>query len=265
MKISILSVSFGVLALWSVLTGSLRDPNNPPTGRTGAPGETTCGASGCHSGGAYTGTVEISGIPDTITPGAIYSITLTQTSNAIKGGFEMTILDNSNVKCGTFTTGTGTSVGSGGGRQYIRQSAPKTLSNGAASWTFTWKAPASAAGNAATLYFVSLAANGNNKNSGDNVLQGSKKVVLQSVVATQEAPEAAWVNLYPSPVRDILNVDLKQHFSGQLSVFDLNGKEVMQQSLRQSNRFEISSLEKGMYLAQVSVGGKVVKRKFVIW
>lgn len=265
MKINILFVSFGGLVLWSVLTGSLRDPNNPPTGRTGAPGETTCMASGCHSGGAYTGTVEISGIPDTIAPGATYNITLTQASNAIRGGFEMTCLDNSNVKCGTFTTGSGTSIGSGGGRQYIRQSAPKTLSNGATSWTFTWKAPASAAGNAATLYFVSLAANGNNKESGDNVLQNTKKLVLQPVVATEEAPEAAWVNLYPSPVRDILNVELKQHFSGQLKVFDLNGKEVMQQALQQNNRFDVSSLEKGMYLAQVSVGGKEVKKKFVIW
>lgn len=264
MKINILSAFVGLLAFWLFLTGSLRDPNNPPTGRTGAPGETTCGAAGCHSGGVYTGTVEITGIPDTIIPEGAYTITLTQTSNAIRGGFELTCLDNSNAKCGAFTTGAGTSIGNASGRQYIRQSAPKTLSNGSTSWTFSWKAPVSASGNAATLYFVSLAANGNGKNTGDNVLQASKKVVFQSVVATKEESEATWVNLYPSPVRDVLNIDLSQHFSGQLSVFDLNGNLVMQQALNQHNRFDVSGLSGGVYLAQVRVEGKTTEKKFVV-
>lgn len=87
----------------------MRDPNNPPTARTGAPGETTCGASGCHSGGTYTGSVTISGVPDTIVANQSYTVNLTNTSNAIRAGFELTCLDNSNAKCGTLSTGSGTS------------------------------------------------------------------------------------------------------------------------------------------------------------
>ena len=128
-------LSLLLLSVWYISTSSRKDPNNPPLARTGAPGETTCGASGCHSGGTFTGTVTISGIPDTISANTSYSVTLTNTSNAVRAGFQLTCLDSLNAKCGSLTNGTGTSTGSQSstGRQYIRQSAPKALSNGAAS------------------------------------------------------------------------------------------------------------------------------------
>ncbi|HND89426.1 MAG TPA: hypothetical protein PK971_13920, partial [Saprospiraceae bacterium] len=76
-----------LFGLWLLLINSQTDPNNPPTARTGAPGETTCQASGCHSGGAFTGTVTISGVPDTAVYGQTYTITLTNASNCTRAGF----------------------------------------------------------------------------------------------------------------------------------------------------------------------------------
>ena len=59
---SLLSI-FGMVAIWGLLTSTLRNPNNPPLGNTGAPSETTCQKSGCHSSvGNYIGTVSLSGI-----------------------------------------------------------------------------------------------------------------------------------------------------------------------------------------------------------
>ena len=264
MKIKSLSVAVSLFAIWHVLTGSMRDPNNPPTARTGAPGETTCGASGCHSGGAYTGAVTISGIPDTIVASQAYAVTVTNTSNAIRAGFELTCLDNSNTKCGTLTTGSGTSLGTAGGRQYIRQSTPKNLSNGSASWSFTWTAPASMSGNAATFYFVSLAANGNGKNTGDNVLTASKNVVLLPTVASHEPEDAGLASVYPSAVKDLLHVDLLKTAQGQLTVFDLQGRVVIREALTQSNQLDISQLDKGLHIARIEAGGKWLVKKFVV-
>lgn len=264
MKIRILYSILLLSALWQISTASLRDPNNPPTGRTGAPNETTCGASGCHSGGSYTGMVTVSGIPDTIAPNTSYQITLTNTSNAVRAGFELTCLDKSNVKCGALTAGSGTSVATASSRQYVRQSTPKTLSNGSTSWTFTWTSPASASGGAATLYFVSLAANGNGKSSGDNVLIGTKNLIFQQTVATHDVQDSKLVTLFPSAASNVLHINLTDSNSGQLYVFDVQGKMVLQSGLVRENSVEISRLEKGMYIAQVQFDGKVVSKKFMV-
>lgn len=264
MKIKSLTVAAVLFAAWNMLTGSVRDPNNPPAGRTGAPGETTCAASGCHSGGTYTGTVSISGIPDTITANQSYVITLTHASNAVRAGFELTCLDNANVKCGTLTAGTGTSVATSGGRQYVRQSAPKTLSNGSTSWSFTWKAPASISGNQATFYFASLAANGNGNKTGDNPLLASRAVVLLPTVAAHEPDNAGLAGVYPAVATDVLNVELLHGEKGRLSVFDMQGKVVLQSDLVQINRLDISRLDKGLHIAQITVAGRTVVKKFVV-
>ncbi len=172
---------------WTLLTGF--DPNNPPTGRTGAPGETTCQNTDCHGTGSYTGTVEIAGIPDTVLPNATYALTLTNTSNAVKAGFELTSLNaGTNTMAGTLTAGTGVNIGTAAnGRKYARQASPHTLSGGSTSWNFTWKAPAT--GDSITFYYVSLCANNNGHEDGDNVLVANKGVVVYNpVVSGTEAP-----------------------------------------------------------------------------
>ncbi|MEO6040037.1 MAG: choice-of-anchor V domain-containing protein, partial [Saprospiraceae bacterium] len=129
MKFKSLLTLFGCVALWGMLTSTLRNPNNPPLGNTGAPSETTCQKSGCHASvGNFTGTVSLSGLPDTVAPDQTYMVTLTQTSNAVKAGFQLTCLDAANTKCGTLTAGAGSSLGTLSSRQYVRQSAAKTLS-----------------------------------------------------------------------------------------------------------------------------------------
>lgn len=254
-----------LLSVWSLLTASLRDPNNPPTGRTGAPNETTCGAAGCHTGGTYTGTVVLSGIPDTVVPNQSYTITLTHTSNASRAGFELTCLDGSNLKCGTLTNGSGTSTATSASRQYIRQASPKTLVDSTTSWTFTWKAPAVAAGNKATFYFVSLAANGNGERTGDNVLQATKTVaVLNPSVATNEATATQWVKLYPTVVQDELQVQLLDSNTGTLEIFDQQGRLALHTNLSALNTISVRDLPKGLYLARIGAKGKLVTQKFVV-
>ena len=114
------------------------------------------------------------------------------------------------------------------------------------------------------MYFVSLAANGNGKNSGDNVLIASKKLVFQQTVATHDAPASSLVSVFPSVVSDVLHVRLSKSYTGQLFVFDAQGKIMFQSRLVQENSVDVSRLEKGMYIAQVQFDGKVVSKKFMV-
>lgn len=263
MRLSPLHISTLLLGCWFLLTNH-RDPNNPPVARTGAPGETTCGASGCHAGGAFTGTVAITGIPDTVTANQSYTVTLTNTSNAVRAGFQLTCLDGANAYSGTLTNGTGTSIGTSNstGRKYIRQSSAKTLSGGSAGWTFTWKAPATAAEDKCTFYFVSLCANGNGNNSGDNVLVSNKSVVLRSVSAAGDPddPNAGWLVFKALPGQ--LDIRLLESSAGQIVIYDLQGRVIRTEKIGSESKVSTELLTPGIYIARIQAGGKVFAARF---
>ena len=199
------------------------EPRNPDLGRTGAPGETTCESAGCHSGGAFVGTVSISGVPDTALPSTSYAITLTQKSNAVTSGFELTVLDGAIKKAGNLTAGSGSNIGNLLGKQYIRQSNAVRLSSGSSSWTFNWTSPATVTqADSIVFYFVSLAANGVNGERGDNALVGKKKVVLKTTTASNDlsnSKKAAVCSLGQGAykITDAEGID-------EIRALDLNGK-----------------------------------------
>lgn len=258
----IASLLFAVLVVL-FFTSTRLDPNNPPTGKTGAPGEQTCQAGGCHSGGSFTGTVEISGLPDTVVADQTYSITLTNTSNATRAGFEITVLDGTNSKAGTLMAGSGCSMSNSGGRQYVRQSSPKNLSGGSASWTFNWKAPTTVDGESIHFYFVSLCANGNGNKTGDNVLVNSKTVLLPQPVSTvREQEEAFSAAIYPNPTSDYFTVELPDR--GTITLFDANGRKVYESALEKAAVLDVSRLPEGLYMAKMECDGKQKTQALVI-
>ncbi len=262
MKFKIATVSLLPLAVIVMISSAKINPSNPPTGRTGAPGETTCQASGCHSGGSFTGTVEITGVPDTVVAGQSYTLTLTNTSNAIKSGFQLTVLDENNTKAGTLTAGTGCSIGNAGGRQYVRQSSPHTLMNGSTSWSFTWKAPASVQNDSIHFYFASLFANNNGQNSGDNAINSSKSVVLPAFVsATGAASNELQAKIYPNPTCDYLNVEIPG--TGKVSLMGATGKTVLEATVKNSQKLDISHLPSGLYFLKIESQGKLWSTVFV--
>ncbi len=263
MKINALSLFFALGIIFTLFTSSMRDPNNPPTGKTGAPGETTCAQSSCHSGGAFTGTVTITGVPQTAIFGQVYPLTVTNTSNAIRAGFQLTCLDSLNAKCGTLSTATGVSVANGNSRQYARQSQPKNLSGGSTSWTFNWTAPATVIGNKATFYFVSLCSNSNGQKTGDNVLVSSKPFVLALTSATEEVLTSADIKLFPTQVADVLHVELMKADQGYLSIFTTAGRLMFEKSLVSSNVVALDQLNAGTYLARIQTSAGSVVKKFV--
>ncbi len=257
--LGLLTIPFAILVLFSF---NKINPNNPPAGRTGAPGETTCQASGCHSGGNFSGTVELSGIPDTVVANQSYNLTLTNTSDALRAGFQLTVLDNSNKKVGTLTSGNGTSLANAGGRQYIRQSSPRTLANGSTSWSFTWNAPAEVTNDSIFFYFASLCANGNGQITGDNALKNSKSVVLPKIVSSVANKSKNFdFHFYPNPAKDFVSVEIPG--VGVAKILNENGQVVFESEVAFKMKLDISKLPEGMYFLRMELNEKAQSRIFV--
>jgi uncharacterized protein (TIGR03437 family) len=131
----------------------------PPLTMTGAPGEGTC--LGCHSTYAElnvgAGSVRITGLPPTYTPGNTYTLTVTVTDpQADRWGFELTAIDaiGSSVNAGSFNiTDSATTIKrndtvSGRTRTYISHNGGGVFlgQTKSGSWSFTWTAPPASAG-----------------------------------------------------------------------------------------------------------------------
>jgi len=150
----------------------LANNSNPPTGNTGAPFDGTC--NGCHSGGNFQGTVEVSGMPGTVSANTAYplSITVTPTGGSpIRGGFQLVAVDGNNANCGNLAN---SNAQSGteffGGREYLEHRGGKAFGGNPISWDFTWTSPSSVAGNTVKFYMIGNFTNGNGGTSGDNAI-----------------------------------------------------------------------------------------------
>ncbi|MEI6854090.1 MAG: T9SS type A sorting domain-containing protein [Bacteroidota bacterium] len=76
-----------------------------------------------------------------------------------------------------------------------------------------------------------------------------------------------WVNVYPNPATDYINVEMPDgnHFAETLiSVYDIQGKLLRKQALNKANTvINISDLSKGFYLIKFSDGERNAVRKFI--
>jgi uncharacterized protein (TIGR03437 family) len=178
-KITIAAVCGLVPAfLYSYSTGP--DPRN-----TGAPGDSTCARSGCHSGTALNGgggDVQLtSSAGANYTPGQQQTLTITITDSKAKVyGFQATARpdsDSTNGQAGDFTAGAQQQVLCDNGRnkgangcaasapvQFIEHSRPF----GTNVMNVTWTAPSSDVG-PVTIYVAANAANGNGNETGDHI------------------------------------------------------------------------------------------------
>jgi hypothetical protein len=124
----------------------------------GISGQSTAGCN-CHGSNSSSTLLTISGMPTSgWVPGQAYNLTATVSNSARTGaGFDLSV-----------TAGTLSNAGAGAtlaGSTEIRHTARKTMTSGAASWTFTWTAPASGA--SVSFNFAGNAVNGDGTSNGD--------------------------------------------------------------------------------------------------
>lgn len=147
--------------------------NDPPNGNTGAPGEGIC--TNCHNPGnpnGYNGSISISGLPGQTTAGQQYSLTVTVQNpdqTAVRGGFQIVALDESDQNAGTLSNpGPSSRLSTSAGRTYHEHNPGRNFNgNSAISWTVNWTAPMVQGNETVTFYGASVIANGNGGSSGD--------------------------------------------------------------------------------------------------
>src|SRR5262245_5035565 len=143
----------------------------PDPASNGIFGDTqACATAGCHVGNpmnAAGGSLTLTGLPATWTPGQAYPLTVTvQRTGAVLYGFQLSaVVDANNQQAGTFTAGNArVKVITGSGVQYAEHSNASVQPGG--TFQVTWTAPATAVGKV-RFNLAGNAANGNIQNTGD--------------------------------------------------------------------------------------------------
>ncbi len=144
----------------------------PPPAHSGAPGEDTCWATGCHmtSTGAFIENssaiaLTFPGGAAVYTPGVMQHLQLKITDPQGRVfGFQLSVRDGQNRQAGTLAAGPGTQVVTEGGVSYLEHRMP--TADGA--FEFDWTPPATNVG-PVTFYVAANAANNDFNNTGDRI------------------------------------------------------------------------------------------------
>jgi len=75
----------------------------------------------------------------------------------------------------------------------------------------------------------------------------------------------ATLAVYPNPARDFIIVETPANSSGVLKLYDINGKVVLQKEIKEvASKIDISSLNSGVYVLQLSAGNGLISNKIVV-
>lgn len=181
----------GIFALIAI-SGKFNSPTvmasegGAPTGRTGAPGETTC--TGCHSQNAGNGQVAINA-PAFYIPGQTYQIQVTNSStdtSRANWGFETIALAGSSMAGSFANLNANTRIRVATTKSYVTQTTAGTFPGqlNTATWTFNWTAPATNVGNV-TFYTAGLLGDNGGDDAGDRTVTSSFVVQPQPAVVIQ--------------------------------------------------------------------------------
>jgi hypothetical protein len=236
--------------------------SNPNLGLTGAPGEGNC--TQCHGGNAQSAQGNVSLVaPTEYAINQTYTIEIGATGGS-SNGFEMTILDANNNQAGTFTAGSGTSVASQSGKEYIRQNSVSGF------WTFNWTAPATDMGQL-TAYYSFNKSNGNFSTSGDVVYLG-QHVIGSSITndLSDYEKQDAKVNIFFNDNSEqlVLKYALNSKARVQVNISDLSGKLVQSKHIGEksfglhTDKIDLDQVSKGgVYIVSLFINNNVYNRK----
>jgi hypothetical protein len=226
----------GALAILALALPSLALANSsgPINGVTGAPGEGTCVQ--CHNTfplNSGTGSLTVSGIGATYTPGQAYTIDVTLADpDARRWGFELTALNAAGASVGSYALPAILQQSTAGNRTYVKHTSAGTFPGTPTShtWQFTWNAPAAATG-PVTFYVAGNAANNSGTNVGDRIYATSfafPEFDPQVAVGDDQLPGAHLLGNFPNPFnpRTVISFSLPREQHVNLDVFTVDGRRV---------------------------------------
>ena len=217
-----------------------------PIASTGAPNESTCARSGCHTGSTINSG---SGILDidfnnglgTYEPGKTYKVTVSlDQENINRFGFQMLALQESDsTNAGVFkildTTRTQVLEGVNQylGRKYITYKYPGTIPYAPhlGKWTFEWTAPSTYDG-AITFYAAAVSANNDGTDKGDIVY--TKELTMSSTPSgVNEEMDMNAVSVFPNPSNGRFEIKNETAEITAIDVYNIKGEKVYEQVISQ--------------------------------
>ncbi len=258
---------------------------SPPVGTSGDPfTNATCSQSGCHPSPANNATSsELTLTIGTGTPTTVLDNNFTYIENttynigflinAFTGryGFQMTCLDGSNAKAGTFAVSNAatTKINTAGGtgtRQYMGHLNASATKN----WVFKWTAPAATTGDV-TFYYSFNTADNNNSPTGDVIYKGAVTISPNTTGVENISDKLSALNISPNPVSDEFRIsfEMKETNSVSSQLYSLDGKvckQLMNEKLSEGNfsrAFDINDMPSGIYLVKINVGESSVTKKII--
>ncbi|PCH66763.1 MAG: hypothetical protein COC01_07315 [Bacteroidetes bacterium] len=233
-----------------------------PTARTGAPGEGTCNAIGCHSGNSVTtgGSIAFGSGDTSYTSGTKYTVTVTGENGTING-FEIVAMNSSGTTVGTVTitdaTNTQTATGSS---DHVTHTFSGTSSN---SWSYDWTAPSTIEGDI-TFYTAVNKGNGGGTAAGDFIFTNSLTIKAPPNGIGSQSFHASNNNqfkIFPNPTTSRINLsfELDRPQIVKISLVNIIGKEVVLLENREMNSGKNTlsyiidnNLPRGIYLINIS-------------
>ena len=156
-------------------------------------------------------------------------------------------------------------VASSNGRQYAEHKGPSDSNEFMVEWT----APSEGAGTV-TLYSCGNGVNLSDSSGGDNAACNQLVLGEADPNSSKDLSEEVFLNVYPNPVDNILNVEINSQVSGTFDVriYDLFGQLVKMNQVELINGenkafLNVNDLPEGCYLLQVTDGEKMTSRKIV--
>jgi hypothetical protein len=250
-------VAMGIASSFIFLSFS----TNPPDGNTGAPGDMLCVQCHIQANPSQNGTISLEGFPTSITPHQTYMLTVVNrltSGEAVRAGFQVTILGPINTKAGEMTNPSSSSaVSVFGGRQYWDHSpAVEYPDSNVVRWTVQWTAPDLAPGSVITWYAAGNIADGNFSNLGDRIVAASGSGTID-LTATEEL-SLQKVKIYPNPGSEVIRIEVDENLSltGEVACYNLTGQSLGIFEM-QNRTVNLSSLLPGFYLLEIKEADRV--------
>lgn len=259
--------------------------NYPDPGNCGDPvTNVTCAQSGCHASPSQVATPNDftltigTGTPTTplsssfkYAPNTTYNIALLL--NAFLSnpyyGFQITALDASNTKAGSFTVSNAgtTKITTAGPYEYMGHLNANSTHN----WVFKWTSPAASTG-PVSFYFAfneaSVASPPPTVPVG-TIYTGNVTIQPNSTGINDLSETISGLQVFPNPVTNELGLSLtmKQNATVLAGLYNLNGEfvnELMNRSVNEGTAdftFNTGNLASGIYLIKVAVGDQFISKK----
>ncbi|MCX6350653.1 MAG: T9SS type A sorting domain-containing protein [Bacteroidetes bacterium] len=277
MKKSLLIFSVLFVALCLNFSNVFTYATGAPDGMTGAPGDSKCSQTSCHTGNSDntaggTLTVQMKDSAGNVVtqykPGKLHIITVTVAkSGTAAWGFETSVRSKTTANFSGSFPSTNTTDVQFSNNQYATHT---TSGSAKKTWQFNWTAPSAGRGNV-TVYTAANMADGNNSSSNDFIYT-NKLTLGENTTGIQENNSVILSSsVFPNPVKDKLNVSftLAQNTLVEANLVTLNGAVVQRLYLSQKEKgthalsFNMDEMPAGIYLLQLTANSSTTYKKIV--